>query len=298
VPYSLDTIVRIACRHGLTGEPELLPGGGMVNQAWRIGDHILRICVIEEGKDEAAREAALAPLVQGAGVLAPRLVALETESDEFPAPYTIYERAKGTLLGYCPFGPERLKSTYRQIGREIAKIGRIAVPPDVRAILREERGLDPWRGLAKALAGGYVSREHGEEIARWLDATDSAVGVPESQTLIHMDIHPWNVFVDAEADELTAIIDWGDCSWGDPAIEFASMPAAAVPEMLAGYREEGGLADDGFILRALRNGLCAAFWELANLPEREFDRRWWRMPPGGWPEMHASIRKYWPQLAG
>ena len=50
--------------------------------------------------------------------------------------------------------------------------------------------------------------------------------------MIHMDIHPWNVFVDPERDELTAIIDWGDASWGDPALEFASMPMQAMPAML------------------------------------------------------------------
>jgi aminoglycoside phosphotransferase (APT) family kinase protein len=37
--------------------------------------------------------------------------------------------------------------------------------------------------------------------------------------------------------ELLALIDWGDAGWGDPALDFASMPIAAVEHARAGYDE-------------------------------------------------------------
>src|SRR6185503_1281239 len=114
-----------------TGEPELLPAGGMVNEAWRIGDHILRICLAEEGKDEAEREAAVVPVVVEAGLKVPRLIAYDLNPNIVPWPYTIYERASGVLLGYCELEPAKLKESYREIGREIARIVRIPVSDEL-----------------------------------------------------------------------------------------------------------------------------------------------------------------------
>jgi aminoglycoside phosphotransferase (APT) family kinase protein len=42
----------------------------------------------------------------------------------------------------------------------------------------------------------------------------------------------------APAGELLAIIDWGDAGWGDPRLDFAAMPLAAVPAALDGHEEE------------------------------------------------------------
>ena len=37
---------------------------------------------------------------------------------------------------------------------------------------------------------------------------------------------------------MLAIIDWGDAGWGDPALEFAQIPLAAVPFVMTGYESE------------------------------------------------------------
>src|SRR5690349_5239498 len=152
MPFSPELLDRIAVRHELCGEPKLLPNGGMVNQAWEIGDAIVRICRIEEAQDEAAREAMVVPLVIEAGIKAPRLIGHGEAGDLTPFPYTVYEKAKGVLLGYCDFGPERLQETYHEIGREIARLRSIEVTDALEALLRDGRGLEPWKTLAKALA--------------------------------------------------------------------------------------------------------------------------------------------------
>jgi hygromycin-B 7''-O-kinase len=295
VPYPVATIGEIARRHNLHGEPELLPNGGMVNEAWRIGDHILRICILEDGQEEAERESVVVPLIIEHGIRAPKLVAFELKSDLVMMPYTIYERVPTQLLGYCDIEPESLSEAYREMGREIARLGRIEIPPDVCSRVRPARALEPWKTLAKAMAYGKLETKDGFEISKWLEFIETKLGTPGKETMIHMDMHPWNVFVDPEKDELTAIIDWGDTSIGDPALEFASMPVSAVPAMYEGYLEEGGEMDEGFIARTLRAGVSLSMWELRELTVDDFQRRWWRWPKGGWSEMKDLIGKYWPE---
>src|SRR5688572_29493172 len=78
VPYPVELIRDIASRHGIEGDVRLLPDGGMVNEAWRIGeDAILRIVrpeMDQECDTEAAREAAVVPLTRAAGVRTPKLL--------------------------------------------------------------------------------------------------------------------------------------------------------------------------------------------------------------------------------
>ena len=295
--YPLETVRAIADRHNIAGEPELLPEGGMVNEAWRIGDHILRICFLEDGKDEAEREAAVVPLVIEAGIRAPKLVAHDSHSDLVASPYTIYERVPDVLMGYCGKQPVDFRETYFEIGREIARLGRIDASEDLRKKLRIARDLQPWKTLGKAMAYEKLDIKEGYEISKWLEFVDPLAKEPTRKTIIHMDIHPWNVFVDPQKDRLTAIIDWGDTSWGDPALEFASMPIFAMPAMLLGYQEERGLMDEGFVARALRAGVSLSLWEIRELPVKEFERQWWRMPPGGWKETKELIREHFPELA-
>ena len=42
----------------------------------------------------------------------------------------------------------------------------------------------------------------------------------------------------SRAGELRAILDWGDAGWGDPALDFASMPLDAIEPAVAGYEAE------------------------------------------------------------
>lgn len=292
MPYSLEILDEIAARHELSGEPELLPKGGMVNHAWALGDrYVVRICASAQAHDEAKREAAVVPLLIEAGMDVPRLVAADLEGELLGAPYTVYERAEGVLLGYCDFGADRLEETYRQIGRDLAALHRIEAPDSVRAELRDGRCVNYEKPLAYAREEGILSAEVADEIVAWFLEAAERMGTPTRSCLIHMDIHPWNVFVDPTQDRLAAIIDWGDTSWGDPAADFASMPMPAVRPMLEGYAEAGGEMDEGFVLRGLYHGLSLGVWEIGKLPVEDFDRRWWRMPAGGWEEMKGWISK-------
>ena len=69
-----------------------------------------------------------------------------------------------------------------------------------------------------------------EELGSW-------AAEPIGIRFIHDDVSPMNIMC-ATAGELLAIIDWGDAGWGDPSLDFAAMPLAAVPDAIEGHEEE------------------------------------------------------------
>jgi aminoglycoside phosphotransferase (APT) family kinase protein len=290
--YPRQLIDAIARRHGLTGEPVLL-SGGMINEAWRIDGHVLRIAREAGFDDEAAREALIAPLVAAAGVRAPRLVAADLERSISPRPYTIYQHAPGVLLGSLPPDPVRFAPLLRALGGELARIAEIPIDETVRAGLHD-RKFDPRRRLAIAVERGALDATSAGELAAWLDAQAPRLGPPRAPVFLHNDIHPWNLLVDPAHDELVAIIDWGDAGYADPALELVSMAHFTLPAIVEGYRAAGGPVDDDFLRRVAWLGASLALWEIVELDAAEFDRRWWRMPPGGWPELRRCLD----QLAG
>lgn len=295
--YSAELIKKIARHHGLKGGVKLLPNGGMVNEAWSIGnDLVLRITFKENCDDEAALEEVVVPIVVAAGIRTPKLVVCDLTKTLAPRPYTIYERAEGVLLGYVDGDPETFEPLYFDIGREIARLGRVEPGPAERKKIGGGREMNVRRALQKAVDCGAVPPAQEEAIGKFINRLERHIGQVGWQCLVHQDFHPWNIFVDVDYDRMTAVIDWGDAGWGDPAVEFSSMPLVAYPAMLEGFRAEGGYADRAFEMRSLLHGLGLALWEVQKLSTADFDRRWWRMPPGGWEEMKEKVAEIWPDL--
>lgn len=288
--YSSSLIESLARAHGIEGEVTRLPSGGIINEAWLVGEaHVLRIAFREDCEEEAEREALVVPLAVRAGIRTPKLAVCDSTKTLAPMPYTIYERAKGVLLGYEDADYAKFEPAFEDIGREIARLGRVEAPDEVREKIGPGREANVRRALMKVGEAGAVSQVEVEDISGFLDELEPTIGEPPNRALVHQDWHPWNIFVAEDGSRLTSIIDWGDAAFGDPAMEFASMPLAMHAGMMRGYIEEGGVPDPGFERRAIWYGICFGLWELIQLSEADFDRRWWRMPPGGWAEMKGQI---------
>jgi aminoglycoside phosphotransferase (APT) family kinase protein len=197
-----------------------------------------------------------------------------------PRPYTIYRRAKGILLADAPQPPQAYTSLYREVGEAIARIGSIPIPEDRRANLKDAGKLDAQEHLQKSFDAGAVSREDVPIIEKIITQLESLGAEPAPSQFVHRDIHPWNFFIDPATGALEVIIDWGDAAWGEPAIEFASMPLVALKPMLQGY----GKADRNLLVRTLHISLSLALWEVRGLDPQIFKREWWRCAVGGWQE--------------
>jgi aminoglycoside phosphotransferase (APT) family kinase protein len=289
VLYSEEAVQTIAERHGLKGRVRPLPRSGEVNEAWTIGDDfVLRIGRLEEADAEVEREEAIVPFLIKNGVPTPELVAVGKEKEIVPRAYTIYRMARGSLLGKLEPSFSELPGAYRELGRHLAHVNRLQVPPEIVSCLRTGGWLNARDQWQKAVEKNVVEPAEADEIAAWLSRLEELGGEPPEPAYVHADIHPWNVFVDPAADRLTAIIDWGDCRLGDPAVEFASMPLLSLDAMRVGYREGGGEADEAFFARALHIGLALSLWEMRVLDPVIYPRYWWRTPPEGWP----AIKRY------
>ena len=296
--YEASLIEAIAAKHGFVGAAVPMPEGGMVNDAWRIGeDKVLRIVkqeIDEECDLEAAREALVVPLAVSAGLHTPSLLAAGAATIEH-RPYTIFELVKGELLGFSPTGPDSYSAAFAEIGRDLARLHDIEVDDDLRATLRCDRP-DDWEFLlGECIGQAHVTPADAADIQSWQGELAAKSGATWRSTLCHNDVHAWNVIV--HGDRLGAILDWGDSSWGDPAADFIGLPLQALPHMLAGYQAEGGQVTSELIARIFWRATTLMLWEALNLDPAQFGRHWWRMPPGGWLEVNALMRDLFPEFA-
>ncbi len=296
--YSPSLIRAIALRHGLSGEVSPLPAGGMVNEAWAIGDdHILRI--VMEGSDpacdgEAVRETAVVALVRRAGIKTPRLVASDTTQTFAPRPYTVYERAPGETIGFSRLQLADWDKAWRQLGAELATLHSIPVDEVVAPTLLPERAHDVSNWSLRATDAGVLTESQAQDLAMVARRVMEIGGSAEARCLTHCDIHPWNLMGSPSDGSLAAILDWGDATYGDPAADLASMPLESVPAILAGYRSAGGNASASFVARSIVIGLTTALWEACAPEMASFERSWWRMPRGGWEETRLFISQMLP----
>jgi len=297
VTYSSEIVEQIKRKHRLDGEPTLLPFTGMVNEAWAIGDeYILRINLREECDDEAPREAVVVPLVRAAGLRSPELIVFDDSREIVPRPYTIYRRADGVLLGSLDIDPTPLEHLYREIGRQLSLLHKVAPPSEIQ---EPQTQWDAWstrKQIVRAADEGYLPANDVEEIDAFLSVIEHKLEVRKTDSLIHKDIHPWNLMVDPDTYALTAILDWGDTSRGDVASEFASMPLVAVRSMFAGYEEAGEQVTESMIARSLYEGFGLACWEIREGDMQNYRRQWWRMPAGGWREYRAFVQEMFPTI--
>jgi aminoglycoside phosphotransferase (APT) family kinase protein len=101
-------------------------------------------------------------------------------------------------------------------------------------------------------------------------------GADQFRRFIHGDLQPANIM--AARGDYTAVIDWGDAGWADPALELATLPMRAVPHALAGYREVAPLdGDDTAEARIWWDHVCAAVYNTRR--RLAPDRVDWNRPP-------------------
>lgn len=199
------------------------------------------------------RRAAAAPLVEHElrwlPVLAPRLdlpvpapVRTGSPSDGFPWCWSINPWYAGRALAHRPV-PERRRHA-ATLGRFFAQLHR-AAPLDAPA--------NPVRGVPLARRSALFAEHLDLELTadrerlEWLWERSVAVpGWPGEPVWVHGDPHPANVLV--HRGELTAVIDFGDLTAGDPATDLAmawlAFDRAGRDRFAAAYAGTGRLDPD------------------------------------------------------
>lgn len=215
-------IQAILRHHRLTSEGvHRAPKEGVANEVWLGPSFVVRIAKDPEYLSDFFTEAVAASVAFAAGILTPRPHLHDASHQVVPAEYSIFDRAPGERLADCVHlnDPHAL---FFSFGAELRKLHQISAVPDPTG------ALDPaWIVTPESLLTDNPNTPHASLIRQIPFRPAPALA------FTHMDLHAENVLV---ADhQLSAILDWGDAGWGDPAADFRYLPARFLPEALAGY---------------------------------------------------------------
>lgn len=242
---SLDLARRLveSQRPELAGLPLAPIGEGWDNWSFRIGDEWLA---------RLPRRSLAAPLIENEWNWLPRIasglplevpVPIHLGRPEFgyPFPWAIYPFLPGTPASLASV--DDWDRAARSIGRFLAALHQPA-PTDApdnpfRGVPLSERD-ETTRGRMAALRGeGF---EGVDRIARiWEEALGESDHDGDAVWL-HGDFHPSNLLV--EHDEIVAVVDWGDITRGDPAVDLSVGWMLLPPDVRADLRQEAGASED------------------------------------------------------
>ncbi|MGW9349980.1 phosphotransferase family protein [Nocardiopsis flavescens] len=236
---------------------------GVANHVLALGGAlVLRVPRGPEFAADLRKEASLLPVARAAGVRVPELV----EFREGDPPTMLLERLPGAdLVGRAPG-----RGVLLDLGRQLAALH--AVPAGaVPGLPRDTGEPDPAALVGRARDAGYVDADTADLLLAWCADLAPRVPAPAGPVPVHGDFAPQNLVV-APDGVLAGIVDWGDAALADPAVDFAKLPPAWLPAVLAGY----GAPD--LAPRVLWYHLAWALGRLLD-PAPVPGRRHWTAPP-------------------
>jgi aminoglycoside phosphotransferase (APT) family kinase protein len=260
-------------------EVHRLASMGIVHSIYALGSEL--VLRVPKAHPDAIADAytglVATPAAVAAGVSTPRIVAFDESMDIVSVPFSIFERVHGVPLSerLGPH-PEDHASIWFALGRDVAMLhGNVATVADPHAYLdSHDRMHDHEQVLADLERDGYLGRE----AATWVDDVLSRLrpAIPEPDTFrrfLHGDVTATNVLVRDDAYE--SLIDWDDAGWGDPAMDFVSLPARVIDVVLAGYRSVMPIdGDDTAEQRILWDKLLGALQRLRLSPQPPKSPAW------------------------
>jgi aminoglycoside phosphotransferase (APT) family kinase protein len=220
-------------------EPEAV-GTGWDVDVWRFGDVVVRFPRRALGVRALENELVVLPLLADAVSLpVPRPRAIVEPALGFPARFYAHDFLPGVPANRAGLDDGALARLAAPLGRFIAALHAIPLPPLRAAGVGIDGRGDHVRVAERGrgwLAKVALPAELHDRAAAILDAPAPPIADGEA-TLVHGDLHAGNLLVDA--DDLTAVIDWGDCAAGDPAIDLAigiaALPPAARGDFLVAH---------------------------------------------------------------
>lgn len=269
-----------AVKYGLTGPLVRLPSVGIVNRVYsaqRGGQRVVLRVPLPGDDEDTLTESVAVPAAFKAGVRTPELLVFDPDRDIVDAPVTVYAFAQGRSLDALRWGPDnpRLHRAYREAGRELARLhANVQDVTDPHSYLDVIKPPNPARTFHRVKDAGRLSVQEAtwatETVAKLLTDAPSP-----SPVFLHNDLHAGNLMVTDEG-AVTALIDWGDAGWGDPANDLCYSGPLAAPHLLAGYRDVAPeRLGSGVELRLLANLLDFAVRYLARNPEEHENGELW-----------------------
>ncbi|MFI7107073.1 phosphotransferase family protein [Nonomuraea sp. NPDC050227] len=277
------TLAAIAGLFGTTAERVRPLPQGVANHVLLLGDDlVLRIPRTEQFLPDLVKEAAVIPYARRAGVRTPEIVAFDDTCSVVDVPYMVLTRTRGTDLAGLDLPHADTEHLYRQVGRELGKLHRLTpdTAPALAGVPTDDGNADPWALTDRLLKDGWIDAETARWLTGWFDRLSPHLPASPPPVLIHGDIAPQNLLISPQTARLNGIVDWGDAEWADPAADFAKVPLTSIPAMLAGYRQETGIATSPptWEARVLWFHLTWALGRLKDPVPRPGERHWTAPP--------------------
>ncbi|UED85348.1 phosphotransferase family protein [Streptomyces profundus] len=257
-PLDRGALLTVARRHGVAPDDVRLAAfQGAAGWIYLLGDHLV-LKVARPGAGLVAdlrKEALVVPFAVRQGVRTPEMVACGEIEGPARLPYLLLRRASGSVVGANGGDPgDPGEVACQELGRELALLHGARVPPAVRDGLPVDRPVDPRPGIDRLAGLGYLSSSLADWLGAWLARLAEEAPASPEMVLIHGDIAANNLLLDDEGS-LTALLDWGDAAWADPAMEFAKVPPRLLPAVLTGY-----LGGPEAVAEAGRSWVARALW--------------------------------------
>jgi aminoglycoside phosphotransferase (APT) family kinase protein len=242
-PDPIDATVDVILRaYGFAGPWEMLPATGVANRIYATERFVLRVATdYSDAVADARTESVAAPAAYAAAIRTPLLIVFDDSRRLVDRPLSIWERVHGETLGLARLDADRTGNVWREVGQELARLhDRVRACPDPRGYLDPsgyELNLhDRLRQLVDAHGTDAPTARATEDL---IDELAPFVNAAECERcFLHQDLHAMNVMC-TNRGSLLAIIDWGDAGWGDPTLDFASIPLDMIPAALDGYGTAG-----------------------------------------------------------
>ena len=298
-----DQLLAIVDRHNLKVEMEKitrLDSIGTVNAVYGIGENLVLRVPAQHGVHETLTESVAAPAAKAAGVKTPELIVFDNSQSIVNAPYTIFERVQGENFGLYELQTQSNHDhVYMEIGRQLARLHLgVSECVDPLDYLDKPARREPAQVVSSLTENWKISAHNEHWLNKLTDRIRPAIEEAKSyRRFLHNDALPTNIIVD-RSGRFPALIDWNNSGWGDPALEFSSIPPRAIPTVLKGYREISPIdGDDSAEARILWDHLCLALEFSEQLP-RPGNISWARPPLARLTEILAasSTIKTWSLL--
>lgn len=264
-----DLVDAMFAVHGIAGPWFPLRATGIANLIYATENVVLRVATDHpDGVSDARTESVAAPVAHAAGIQTPRLIAFDDSRTLVDRPFSFWERVQGETLGLLALGPSQMAKAWRQVGCELSRLhDRVRVCPDPDGYLDTQgRELDLLPLLNRLAEVGRIGNVAAAEIAQLIGELAPYVEVSVANRFVHGDIYDMNIMCTPRG-KLLALIDWGDAGWGDPTLDFAAIPLAAIPYVQEGYESEapgalGAFPEARFVWDKLQDELESALDDL------------------------------------
>lgn len=167
-------------------------------------------------------------MVEGAlGIPAPKVLGFDESCQICKSPYFFMEMLSGESLniGKETLTEEQIQNIYRETGQIIRLVNEIACPCFGYPGQIEFQGKEWFPVFKKMLEAGVRDASLGqvdlripiEKLWQYLERDRSVFEEVTKPCLVHWDCWDGNIFV--KDGQVTGIIDWERCLWGDPLME-------------------------------------------------------------------------------